>query len=366
MVITPGTTDEKTFAEGISIIAKENRSGNPVIFPEPYWHNTLPKYTYSYYIQKYNILDHCLAPLYKLYSYILTQTETDLNQNNIQSIQIWLEELFLMGKKIGMSITPDNAYSSLPVCIFSLKLQKDVLSTYSKFSNLIHSPILEKETIKLNKISYLLELSEHLEEKRKLEFENSRENRIKTIGFVLFGLIELIFIYLICKLLYYSLFRSQFNLLPLKFSNSVYIFIFVWSLVVFISLFCSLYFNKIIVKSFFAMNCIWVLWIISPFFLLLFSFFHNKNYNDIFINTEDKIGKHELKLNRKYSFLYLFILIEKLSGILLGFYTTLICILFLTFRIFYFSYPFQLNLIWDLTRIHEINLIKDFLSFIHS
>lgn len=366
MVITTGTTDEKTFAEGISIIAKENRSGNPVIFPEPYWHNTLPKYTYSYYIQKYNILDHCLAPLYKLYSYILTQTETDLNQNNVQSIQIWLEELFLMGKKIGMSITPDNAYSSLPVCIFSLKLQKDVLSTYSKFSNLIHSPILEKETIKLNKISYLLELSEHLEEKRKLEFENSRENRIKAIGFILFGLIELTFIYLIGKLLYYSLFRSQFNLLPLKFSNSVYIFILIWFLVVFVFLFYSLYFNKIIIESFFAMNCIWVLWIISPFFLLLFSFFHNKNYNDIFINTEDKIGKHELELNTKYSFLHLFILMAKLSGILLGFYTTLICILFLTFRIFYFSYPFQLNLIWDLTRIHEINLIKDFLSFIHS
>jgi len=366
MVITPGTTDEKNFAEGISIIAKENRSGNPVIFPEPYWHSTLPKYTYSYYMQKYNILNHCLAPLYKLYSYILTQIETNLKQKNIQNTQIWLEELFLMGKRIGMSINPDNIYSSLPICIFSLKLQKDVLSTYSKFSKSIHSPILAKETSKLNHISNLLELSDHLEEKRKLEFENSRENRIKAICFVLLGLIELTFIYFIVKFFYYLISRSQSNLLLLKFSNSVNIYVIFWSLIVFIFLFYSLYSNRIILKSFFVMNCIWALWLISPMFILLFSSFHKKNSNKIYIDTEEKEKNYESKPKRGHSILYFFILMEKLSGILLGFYTTLICILFLTFRIFYFSYPFQLNLIWDLTRIEEINLIKDFLSFIHS
>lgn len=367
MVITPGTTDEKTFAEGISIIAKENRSGNPAVFPEPYWHNTLPKYTYSFYIQKYNILNHCLAPLYRVSSDILKQAETDLSQNNIQSLQIWLEELFLMGKKIGMSITPDNSYSSLPICIFSLKLQKDILSTYNKFSKSIHSPILEKETSKLDKISNLLELSEHLEERRKLGFENSRENRIKAIGFVLFGLIELAFVYFTSKLLYSLLFKSRSNLFLLKFSNSVNIFIFVWSLVVFVFLFYSLYFNKIIVKNFFVMNSLWGLWLISPLFILIFSLFRKKNYYNTLINTEKKKETFEPELKRKYSFLFLFIsFMEKLSGILLGFYTTLICILFLTFRIFYFSYPFQLNLIWDLTRIEEMNLIKDFLFFIHS
>lgn len=367
MVITPDTTEEKIFTEGISIIAKENRSGNPVIFPEPYWHNTLPKYTYSYYMQKNNILNHCLAPLFRMYSNVLSKIESDLNQNNVQSTQIWMEELFLMGKKIGMSITTDNAYSSLPICIFSLKLQKDVLSTYNKYLRLIQSPILEKEIDKLNRISNLLELSEHVEEKRKIEFENSRENRIKAIGFVLLGLIELIFIYFIGKLFHYLLSRSASNLHLFKFSNSVYIFTFIWAIVVFIFMFYSLYFNRIIVKSFWVMSGLWVLWIISPFFILLFSFLYPEDYNNTFINIENNKKENcESKIKWRYSFLSLFIFIEKLSGILLGFYVVLICILFLMFRIFYFSYPFQLNLIWDLTRIEEIHLIKDFLSFIHS
>ncbi|MGC9054649.1 MAG: hypothetical protein ACP5KS_12295, partial [Candidatus Hydrogenedens sp.] len=354
MVITPGTTDEKTLSEGISIIVKENRSGNPIIFPEPYWHNTLPKYTYSYYMQKYNILNHCLAPLYKMFSDILKQTETDLNQNNVQNKQIWLEELYRMGKKIGMSLSPDDYYSSLPICIFSLKLQKDILSTYNKFSKSVSSPILEKEKGKLNKISNLLEMSEQLEEKRKIEFENSRENRTKTIAFVLLGLIKLIFIYFISKLLYSLLFRSQPNLLFLMFPGSVYIYIFVWSFVVFVFLFYSLYFNKIIVKSFFIMSILWSLLLISPFFVLISSLFRRKLCNDVFIDIGKNKETYKSESKRKYSFLLLFIYFtDKLAGILLGFYTTLICILFLTFRIFYFSYPFQLNLIWDLTRIEE-------------
>lgn len=351
MIISSETTDEKIFVEGISIIAKENRSGNPVIFPEPFWHDTLPRYTYSYYVQKSNILNHCLAPLYKLYSVILKRIEIELKKKNFQNKQIWLEEVLLMGKKIGMGINTDNFYSSLPLCIFSLKLQKDTLALYNQFTNVLNSPFLEKEVERISKISKLLEVSEQLEERKKLEFEYNRKNRIKIIGFIFLGLIELSIIYLIGKSLYFLLSKANSEIFVLKIPKTIYFFIGTWFFIIFIFLLYSLYFDNI--PSNYIIYLLWCLLIISPFFAGTFLLFNKKIPSNLGLI--------------RYSFIRLAIcFLEKLSGTVLGVYILLICVLFLAFRILYFSYPFQLNLIWDTTRTEEFNFIKEFLSFIHS
>ncbi|GEM_PF-1643204 len=368
MVINPDTKDAKIFTEGISIIAKENRSGNHIIFPETLWHPTLPKYTYAYYLQKYNILNHCLAPLYELNSNILKRAELSFNESSFQNIQIGLEELFLMATKIGMAINIDDFYSNLPICITSLKLQKDILILYNRSSKTLNSPILEKGIRKLNKISNLLEKSEHLEEKRKKEFEEGRELRIKIIMLLLFGFIELFIIYLLGKLLYYYSYKSQSNPVLSNLSSSIYLFCIVWTLVIFIFLFYSVFLSKTSFNNFYRVISLWCLLIIFPFFAGIYSILHKNFLTNIHLNEEyvdEKLSKIENTKNHKFinSVSYF---IEKFSGLLLGYYTIIICVLFLSFRIIYLSYPFQLNLIWDQTRFEEFNLIKEFLSFIHS
>ncbi len=367
MIIIPSVTNENIFAEGISIIAKENRSGTPVTFPEPFWHDTLPKYTYSYYVQKSNIMNHYLAPLYKLSSEILNRIERDLNENNFQNAQVWLEELFFMGKKIGMSINSPDLYLNLPICIFSLKLQKDALTLSDKFSRTLHSNLLEKERKKLSQISNLLEACEKLENMRSFELEKNRANRTKIIGFIFLGILILLIIYLVVKLASYLLSKLQSDLLVFYFPDSIYFLCLIWVILLSIPSFYCLYLNKILFEKISLNLFIWSFLIISPFLIGLFILRYKKiSIND---STNLKNNLEILKLappKRCYTFRLVIYFTEKLSGILLGYYIVLVCILFLSFRIISSSYPFQLNLTRDPMRIEELNLIKNFILFIHS
>lgn len=367
MIINPSVVNEATFAEGISIIAKENRSGLPVTFPEPFWHDTLPKYTYSYYVQKSNILNHYLAPLYKLSSEILNKIERDLNGSNFQNVQVWLEELFLMGKKVGMGINLSELYSNLPICIFSLKIQKDALTLSDKFSQILHSNLLEKEKNKLSQISNFLEVCEKLENIRRFELEKNRANRTKIIGFIFLGLIELLMIYWVVKLVSYLLSKLQSNLLVFYFPNFIYFLCLVWIILLFILSFYHLYLNKILFENISLNIFIWSFLIISPFLTSLLILRHKKSNINGSANLKNNPEILKLVSPKRFYSVRLFIYFtEKLSGILLGHYVILVCILFLSFRIISSSYPFQLNLIRDPMRIDEFNLIKDFILFIHS
>jgi tetratricopeptide (TPR) repeat protein len=40
----------------ISYLARENRNNHPIIFPNPFWHNSLPTLCYAYYLRKKEIL----------------------------------------------------------------------------------------------------------------------------------------------------------------------------------------------------------------------------------------------------------------------------------------------------------------------
>ncbi len=366
-IINPNINSESIFNEGVSIIAKENRSEKPIIFPEPFWHNTLPKFTYAYYVHKNNILNHCLAPLYRMTADILKRVETDLAENNFHNKEIWLEEISSMGKRIGSGINMKDFYSNLPICIFSLKIQKDTLSLYKKFIDKLHSPSLDKEIEKLNRIEKFLAMAEKLEERRKLEFDHNREKRLKEIVFITSIIGGLIVIYLISKALNSVINKFQNITLVLKFHNFVYIFIFIWALSIFLSL-SSLtnLFNTSLYN--YTGIILWLLYIIFPFFTILFLYIFNIPTFKILAYSQSEHGLlTDVNVEKKkLSFRFIPLFFEKLSGVASGNIITVTCFVFLIYRIIYLSYPFQLNLIWDTTRMDEYNLLNKFLLFILS
>lgn len=363
MVINPDVVEEETFANGLSIIAKENRSKSSVIFPEPFWHSTLPKNTYSYYQRKSDRLNHCLAPLYRVCKDILNKIETDLNENKIHNKQVWLEEVFLMGKKIGNSIELDDYYPSLIISIFSLKTQQDTLNLYSKYSNIIKSNILEKELKKSEQISRLLNEFQKLEEQRKLEFDASRDNRTKILWLVFSGLIVLLVLFLIGKFDSYLLKKSKYQ--PIyqnqTLTKSILLIVFIWIITIFLMIFYCSYYDSIPLKNSDFMSYLWYFLIILPFIIGIASAIVKRQHKKVSNDSEDSEDKKETP------FIPFFIsFMEQIAGILMGIYTIIICIWFVLFRIIYSSYPYQLNLIRDKLGSEELNLIREFFNLLHS
>ncbi|HOV33346.1 MAG TPA: hypothetical protein PLX23_08290, partial [Candidatus Hydrogenedens sp.] len=363
MVINPDVVEEETFANGISMIAKENRSKSPVIFPEPFWHQTLPKNTYSYYLRKSDRLNHCLAPLYRVYKDVLNKIEIDIKGNKIQNKQVWLEEVFLMGKKIGNSIELNDYYPTLTISIFSLKIQQDTLNLYSKYSNTIKSNILEKELKKLNQVSQLLDKFQKLEEQRKLDFEYSRNNRTKILWLLFSGFIELLILFLIGKLDSYLLKKSRYKTIyPNKtFTKSILLILSLWVIIIFLIIFYCSYSDNLPLTNNNFISYLWYFFIILPFIIGIALPLVKRQHKKVSHDTENSEYKKE------FSFISFFIsLMQQISGILIGMYIIIICIWFVLFRILYISYPYQLNLIRDKLGSEELNLIREFLHFLHS
>ncbi len=368
MIINPSVVEEETFATGLSIIAKENRSKYPIIFPEPFWHPTLPKNTYSYYLRKTDRLNHCLAPLYKVSADILDKIEMDLKDNKVQNKQVWLEEIFLMGKKIGTSIELSDYYPTLAISIFSLKIQQKVLNLYSEYSNTIKSDILEKGLKKLNQITQLLDKLQKLEEQRKLEFEYSRNNRIKILWLIFSGFIELLLLFFIGKLISYLLKKLKYSTVYQNqtLTKSILFIVSIWVIAIFLLTFYCSYSDSLPLRNNNLISYLWYFLIILPFIIDLALILLKSQDKKVSLDYEDsRYEKGDLNTNPSKTICFISFM-KQISGILLGMYTIIICIWFILFRILYLSYPYQLNLIQDKLGWEELNLIKEFLFLLHS
>ena len=216
---------------------------------------------------------------------------------------------------------------------------------------------------KLNQVSQLLDKFQKLEEQRKLDFEYSRNNRTKILWLLFSGFIELLILFLIGKLDSYLLKKSRYKTIyPNKtFTKSILLILSLWVIIIFLIIFYCSYSDNLPLTNNNFISYLWYFFIILPFIIGIALPLVKRQHKKVSHDTENSEYKKE------FSFISFFIsLMQQISGILIGMYIIIICIWFVLFRILYISYPYQLNLIRDKLGSEELNLIREFLHFLHS
>ncbi|HOK09629.1 MAG TPA: hypothetical protein PLT82_10500 [Candidatus Hydrogenedens sp.] len=370
-IINPLVNDETIFEHGISIIAKNNRSERPIIYPKPFWHPTLPTNTYLFYMRREECINRCISPIYRLSSDILNKINTESKHNKAHHKKTWLEELYLMGEKIGSAVDINSEYRFF-TAMLSLKIKKDVLELYKNVSDQWKSELLNDKLTNLNNISSLLNEFQTFEEKRKLEFEQSKNNRIKLIWLVVSGFLEILILFIILKLISSLLKRFEKPSISFyQFPSLLYLSILIWLFLTLLLIFYFSYFENFIHNNYSFISFLWYsflsLPLISSSVFFINKFFKKKESHKT-NGHSDYTEKHiETRKSTWIRFITYFIFfIERISGILLGTYILVICFWFILFRATYHSYPYQINLVPDKLLIDEMNLILKYISIFHS
>jgi tetratricopeptide (TPR) repeat protein len=93
----PGDED---FSESLSLVAKTNTAGEPIVFPGPFWSTELSKDGIQYNRLRRQIVDESCAPLYKYTERIVRAARSHIALKQLQYWDSWLGTLQGMGDRL--------------------------------------------------------------------------------------------------------------------------------------------------------------------------------------------------------------------------------------------------------------------------
>lgn len=126
--IAASSETEDDFRTALALLSRANDSGEAVVFPQPLWHETLPKHGNWYEMLKQRLADEACAPLYYLRNVVIKRAEASLEEGDYQAWEGWLLHLQQMGERlVGERASPDECPGTSPA-ICGLQIQKDALA----------------------------------------------------------------------------------------------------------------------------------------------------------------------------------------------------------------------------------------------
>jgi len=119
---------EEDFRTALAQVTRANDSGEQVIFPQPLWHESLPREGAWYAALQRRLADQCCAPLYHLKNVVTRRAQEQATNDEVQVWDTWLAQLQIMGEHLvgGPESAPENLGTSQ--AIYGLQIQKDVIS----------------------------------------------------------------------------------------------------------------------------------------------------------------------------------------------------------------------------------------------
>jgi tetratricopeptide (TPR) repeat protein len=165
--LAAASKDDADLGEAMAIIARANQSGDPVIFPAPLWHSSLPNYSDWYAKRRRDTVDLCLAPLYVFERAVLTSARQDLDAGLIQDWDSWLEKLQGMGERLVGVGAEDRSLLGSAQAVAGIQMQVDALKLRHRIAEMSGAGSDNKAIAQIAK----------LESARKVlqDFENGRD-----------------------------------------------------------------------------------------------------------------------------------------------------------------------------------------------
>ncbi len=340
----------------ISYLAKENRNSHLLIFPEPFWHPSLPTNCYGYYLRKKEIYERTLSPIYELcygITNFLNSAETENNKFSISKIKSILEELYLMAEKIAKKTKLNDSYLNSSILHLSLTIQRHALTYYKnvkeKFK--ITSDLLDSNSNKLELINKDISTLSDLDSEREKAFEKSKYNQFFLLFIIFISIFELLLLYFSLKI--FNTLFSKSIVISSPLPKVPQVFAFMWGLVILIILLLASPKNLYLLLSNYDYTPLIKIWLILnlliPVLMTIPHFVSNK-----------KLLQNPSMIKNFASLL----LICHTDILFYQICTTIIAvsIWFLTFRFLYLAYPYQVNLLPDIFAGKELYIIKSIIQ----
>jgi hypothetical protein len=126
--IAASSETEDDFRTALALVGRANESGEVALFPQPLWHETLPKRGNWYEMLKRRLADEACAPLYYLRNVVIKRAEAALEDGDFQAWDGWLLQLEEMGERLVGDHVSEGESSGTSPAICGLQIQKDALA----------------------------------------------------------------------------------------------------------------------------------------------------------------------------------------------------------------------------------------------
>ena len=126
--LAEGTAADGDMSETVEILARANNSGDPLVFPKPFWHPSLPRRGAWHAKRSREIVDRCCAPLYRLKSILVGRQTADMKANRFGDWDSWLESMQVMGEKLVGGAGSDAADLGVSQAMAGVQMQIDAVN----------------------------------------------------------------------------------------------------------------------------------------------------------------------------------------------------------------------------------------------
>ena len=343
----------------VALVARANSIGDPMVYPKPLWHSTLPLHGQWYAKTRRDIVNRCLAPLYRMEADITVRAQKDIEAGKPESWDAWLEALLTMGDRLVGSAgnPPDNIGANQAIA--GIKLQMDVLQLRDTLSENAN-----KTRRFEDRIALLRAAGDEL-----TGFENSRDPRIEAHAQILARPLRLVLATLALLLLTTFILFLLGRVFPAAYKDAKSLpshwsgMVAGWTAP---ALWFALLMTCLALRNPGTANSAlegvaavwWTVMGVAALYALLYPLLQMKRCSAVLLlsPTDDRgLGRIRQTLQRVG---WYFGLLRRFSGIFLGGFLCVLALWVLVFRLVSGLYPFQLVLLTTGLESEEINLVR--------
>lgn len=126
--LTASSSSEEDFRTAMALVGRANESGEKVLFPQPPWHESLPRSGQWYHALRQRLAGQCCAPLYHFKNAIIKRARDQAGAGEFQAWDAWLLQLQLMGDRLigGPGSEPEHLGTNQ--ALYGLQIKKDALA----------------------------------------------------------------------------------------------------------------------------------------------------------------------------------------------------------------------------------------------
>lgn len=181
-------TDRDELPDALALVARANLSGDPLYFPEPLWHASLPTDSNWHAIRQRRIVDLSLAPLYVFKRNLVAAARQDIDAGHVRQWDSWLESLQGMGARLA-AMEPGSAWTpTSPQFIAGIQFQAEAIALRNRIHELANGSPAPALSARLAQLDSARRIVQDFDAGRSARLEEHRERLAHPLGLVARGL----------------------------------------------------------------------------------------------------------------------------------------------------------------------------------
>lgn len=132
---TPETLEE-SLRQALGLVQRANTAGDPVVFPQPLWHATLPARGYWYARLRRELAQSGCAPLYRLKDLVMRGLAEKADKAPAEKEQVWVDAIADMGTNLSGSLEPGESPPTPLQCLAGLQFRLEANQVRQRWAQL--------------------------------------------------------------------------------------------------------------------------------------------------------------------------------------------------------------------------------------